>query len=92
MPENSSEVASTVMSGLEGIGMPIAFCGWRYLAPIQKWELVIGTAWWDTKGKQDANRALQDVVRKPDVSKVVGTTKILLVSPKNPNIGPLQKC
>jgi hypothetical protein len=85
------EIEGRILTALSMAKIPVTFCDLNFVEPLQEWQLVIATPWYDSRGPRVSYdrvfRALQDA----GAYEKAPIRRIFLKSPNDPLVKTLER-
>jgi hypothetical protein len=85
------DIQGLVLQALSQTKIPVTFCDWNDVEPLDEAQLVIATPWYDSKGPRTAYSAVVDALRRAGVYEEVPMRRVFLKSPTDPLVKALQQ-
>jgi hypothetical protein len=85
------EVEGRVLAALSRAKIPVTLCDLNYVEPLQEWQLVIATPWYDSRGPRKSYDRVFQALQDAGIYKDVPIRRLSVTSPADPLVKALER-
>lgn len=85
------EIEGRILAALSEAKIPVTFCDLNYVEPLQEWQLVIATPWYDSRGPRVSYDRVFQALQDAGVYEEAPIRRIFLKSPNDPLVKTLER-
>jgi hypothetical protein len=85
------EIESRVLAALSMAKIPVTLCDLNYVEPLQEWQLVIATPWYNTRGPRKSYDRVFQALQDAGIYQDVPIRRLSLTSPADPLVKTLER-
>jgi hypothetical protein len=85
------EIEGRVLAALSKAKIPVTLCDLNYVEPLQEWQLVIATPWYDSRGPRKSYDRVFQALQDAGIYKDVPIRRLSVTSPADPLVKALER-
>jgi|SRR5580704_6641125 hypothetical protein len=85
------EIEGRVLAALSKAKIPVTLCDLNYVEPLQEWQLVIATRWYDSLGPRESYDRVFQALQDAGIYKDIPIRRLSVTSPTDPLAKALER-
>jgi hypothetical protein len=85
------EIEGRILGALSRAKIPVTLCDLNYVEPLQEWQLVIATPWYDSRGPRVSYDRVFRAMQEAGIYEEAPIRRIFLRSPNDPLVRALER-
>src|SRR5580698_2269653 len=85
------EIESRVLAALSKAKIPVTLCDLNYVEPLQEWQLVIATPWYDSRGPRESYDRVFQALQDAGIYEETPIRRISVTSPNDQLVKTLER-
>jgi hypothetical protein len=85
------KIEGRVLAALSRAKIPVTLCDLTYNEPLEEWQLVIATPWYDSRGPRKSYDRLFQALEDAGIYKEIPVRRLSLASPADPLVKSLER-